>query len=95
MHQTAETILKYMRDYQGKYGMPPSFDEIAFDLDLSKSIVKNHLRVLERDGLIGKYDDSGFRSARNRFAVPEMVPFGTVETLFDGPRRRYFFEMAS
>ncbi len=45
-------ILSYLRDYVGRYGLAPTYDEIGAEFGICKVTVLAHVRQLERKGLI-------------------------------------------
>lgn len=52
-------VLSFIRAYIKRNGFPPSIQEIADDLDLTKTAAAHHLKRLEKDGkisvVVGKY----------------------------------------
>ena len=43
-------VLSYVRDYSASHGFPPSVDDVAAHLHLSRSTAYGHIRVLQRKG---------------------------------------------
>jgi len=43
-------VLSYVRDYSASHGYPPSLDDVATYLHLSRSTAYGHIRVLQRKG---------------------------------------------
>jgi SOS-response transcriptional repressor LexA len=47
-----QAILKFVDSYTKRYGYAPTLDEIGIKLDIGKSTVWHHLRILKEEGRI-------------------------------------------